>query len=131
LREQQQLDRLGGWLGAMRRHEGAAVVADHDLWPYFATRFGIRVIGWFEPKPGIAPTSSHLQELIGRMQQQSVRVVLSVPYFSPRHAEFVAQKSGARVAAMAHQVGARAGTDDYLAMIDHDLRAILHALEAP
>ncbi len=128
LTEQGQLDQLGGWLGALRPYAGAKLVADHDLWPYFAARFGLEVIGFFEPKPGIAPTTGHLEELTRRMQAEQVRVILSVPYFSARHAEFVARKTGARIAAMAHQTGARPGATDYVAMIDHNVRAIVAAL---
>ena len=41
-------------------------VGDHNLWPYFARRFGIEVVGFFEPLPGVPPTTKHLSELIGR-----------------------------------------------------------------
>lgn len=130
LQAQGDTDKLGGWFGAVLPFRGAKLVADHDLWPYFAERFGFEVIGFFEPKPGIAPTTAHLERLIARMREEKVRVILSAPYFAPQHAEFVARTTGARIAAMAHQVGGRPGTDDYLAFVGHDVDAVVAALQA-
>ncbi|HEX5051347.1 MAG TPA: metal ABC transporter substrate-binding protein [Planctomycetota bacterium] len=129
LQAQGDLGRLGGWFGEMLPWRGAKVVADHDLWPYFADRFGITVVGFFEPKPGIAPTTAHLEQLIKRMRTEQVRVILSAPYFAPQHAEFVARTTGAKIAAMAHQVGSREGCDDYLAFVGHDVAAVVAALK--
>lgn len=128
LREQGDLADLGGWAALLAPHRGALVVADHDLWPYFAERFGLRVIGFLEPAPGIAPTTAHLQTVVAEMRQQKVRVILSVPYFAVQHAEFVAAATGARIAAMAHQPGGRGGDPDYVTSIDANVRAVATAL---
>ncbi len=120
--------RLGGWFGALARLRGSEVAAEHDLWPYFAERFGLVIVGFCEPKPGVAPSTAHLEALIATMREQSVRAVLSAPYFAPQHAAFVARATGARIAEMAHQVDARPGTDDYVAFVDHNVRALAAAL---
>ena len=129
LEAQGDLAKLAGWCGAIAPFAGAEVVADHDLWPYFAARFRLEVVGFFEPKPGIAPTTAHLEHLIERMRAGHVGVILSAPYFAPQHAEFVARTTGARIAPLAHQVGARAGCDDYVAFVDHNVRAVVAALK--
>ena len=130
LKTQGDLDKLGGWFGELLPYRGAKVVADHDLWPYFADRFGLQVVAFLEPKPGIAPTTAHLEHVIEQMRADGVRAILSVPYFAPQHAELVARATGAKIAAMAHQVGARPGCDDYLAFVDHNVRAVAAALRA-
>jgi ABC-type Zn uptake system ZnuABC Zn-binding protein ZnuA len=117
-----QQDLLGGWLGKMMPYYGKKVVADHNLWPYFSRRFGLDMVGFLEPKPGLPPTTKHLGDLIDRMKQAGVGAIFAAPYFDPRHAKFVSDNTGAKVGEMAHQVGSRAGTDDYLAMIDYDVR---------
>ncbi len=119
---------LGGWVKLMRPHAGAAVVADHNLWPYFAGRFGVDVVDFLEPKPGISPTTRHLAGLVKTMRARKIEVILAAPYFDSRHAEFVSRHTGAVVAPMAHQVGARKGADDYIAMIDYNVRTLAAAL---
>jgi ABC-type Zn uptake system ZnuABC Zn-binding protein ZnuA len=119
---------LGGWLGAMRPHRGKAVIADHDLWPYFARRFGFEVAGFLEPLPGITPTTKHLGEITTLMKQRGIRAILSAAYFSPLYADKVADATGAQVLEMANQVGARKGVDDYLEMIERDVALVAGAL---
>ena len=127
LKEQKVEGSLGGWLGMMLPYRESKVVADHNLWPYFARRFGILVVGFLEPKPGISPTTKHLQELIGMMKAEGVKVILASPYFDIRHAQFVSKNTGAKIVPMAHQVGSRPGTEDYLKMIDYNVRQLVTA----
>jgi zinc/manganese transport system substrate-binding protein len=120
--------RLGGWLGALRPFAGTRVVQDHRLWPYFTRRFGLEPVMELEPRPGIAPTTAHLAEVVERVRELGVPVILSSPYFDSRHARRVADRTGARVVVLAHQVGAREGTDGYLEMVDYNVRQVVQAL---
>lgn len=128
LEQQGDAAALGGWLGAMAPHRGVRAVDDHPIWTYFARRFGIDIVGHLEPKPGVSPTTRHLQEIIEMMKADDVHLILAAAYYDPRHADFVAAQSGAVVVRMANQVGARPGTGDYLAMIDYDVRQVVAAL---
>jgi ABC-type Zn uptake system ZnuABC Zn-binding protein ZnuA len=128
LEAQKDQDKLGGWLKTMLPHHGAKAVGDHNLWPYFARRFGLEVVGFFEPLPGVPPTTKHLAELVNKMQSQGVKLILASPYYDRKHADLVASRSGARIAPMAHQVGSRPGASDYLATVDQNVREVAKAL---
>lgn len=121
---------LGGWLGMMSPHRGAKVVDDHRMWPYFARRFGIDLFGDLEPVPGIPPSTRHLKDLVERMKAADVRVVITTSYYDPRHAQFIAEATGARIVPLAHQTGAREGAEDYLEMVDYNVRQLAAALRA-
>jgi len=126
----QQGDRaaLGGWYAAMLPLAGTKVVDEHAMWTYFARRFGLVIVAHLEPKPGIPPTTTHLREVIERMKADHVRAILASPYYDPRHAAFVAEATGAKVAELAHQTGGRDGAGGYLAMIDYNVRTTAGAL---
>jgi zinc/manganese transport system substrate-binding protein len=132
--EQGRLDALlggpptDGWLGALRAAGPRKAVEDHKLWEYFARRFGLEPIATLEPLPGIAPTTRHLAEVVEAMQRQGVALILSSVYFDPRHARWVAERTGARIVPLAHQVGAREGAVDYLSTFDYDVRVLREAL---
>jgi ABC-type Zn uptake system ZnuABC Zn-binding protein ZnuA len=117
-----------GWLGILRSSTGHPTVEDHKMWEYFARRFGLEIVGTLEPKPGIAPTTSHLQQVVRTVQQRGVGLILTSPYFDPRHARWVSERTGARVVTLAHQAGALEGTPDYLATVDANVRALTEAL---
>jgi len=119
---------LSGWLGRLSPYVGTAVVDDHNMWPYFARRFGLRVVGHMEAKPGIPPTTSHLAVLVEEMRVAQVRLILAAPYYDTRHARFLADATGARVVPLTHMVGGRPGTEDYVRMIDYNVGQIVAAL---
>ena len=124
LKKQGEEKLLGGWIGKLAPYRGSAVIADHNVWPYFASRFGIRIAGFLEPKPGIAPSTSHLASIVKIMETEKIQVILALPYFDRKHAAFVAEKTGARIASLAHQCGARPGTEEYIDMIEHNVREL-------
>jgi ABC-type Zn uptake system ZnuABC Zn-binding protein ZnuA len=130
LKEQDQDKLLGGWYGMLLPHVGSKIVDDHSMWPYFARTFGLRVVAHMEPKPGIAPTTQHLGEVVALMKRENVRVILASAYYDPRHARFVASQSGAQVVYAANLAGARPGTENYLAAVDYNVRELLKALQA-
>ena len=70
-----------------------------------------------------------LREVIETMKSQEIRLIISSPYFDPRHAAFVSQETGARTIILAHQVGSRPGTDDYLSMCDYNARQLAAGLK--
>ena len=119
---------VAGWLGRMAPYRDTPAVSDHNVWPYFAARFGLKVEGFLEPKPGIAPTTKHLAGLIAMMKQKGVKLILTVPYFDPRHARFVSEETGAKVVKLAHGCGAGPGTESYIALIEHNVRQVEEAL---
>jgi ABC-type Zn uptake system ZnuABC Zn-binding protein ZnuA len=120
---------IGGWIGRLLPHDGAKVVADHNVWPYFASRYHIELAGFLEPKPGLMPTTKHLSELAGRMKREGIKVILASAYYDPCHAQSVAGATGARIALMAHQAEAREGTRDYLDWMDYNVRTLAEALK--
>lgn len=118
---------MGGWLKETFPLRGKKVIGDHLMYPYLARRYGFEVVGHLEPKPGIPPSAHHLEELIAMMKGSGVSIILSNAYYDRRHSEFVAKNTGAKVALIAHQVGARPGTDSYLEMNDYNVRELLKA----
>ena len=119
---------LGGWLAMLRPYAGTKVVTEHDGWSYFLERFGLEVMAFLEPIPGVPPTTSHLGIVIDRMRAEGINTVLTTAYYDPRYARFVSEKTGAVVVPVAHQVGARPGTGDYLSMTDYNVKQLAAAL---
>jgi ABC-type Zn uptake system ZnuABC Zn-binding protein ZnuA len=67
----------------------------------------------------------------GHMRTQDVKLILLGAYFDPRHAQFLAQHTDAKVVNMAHQVGARPQADGYFGMMDYNIQQIQTALTPP
>ncbi len=129
LERQGQAAELGGWLGRLQPHAGRKLVADHNVWAYFADLFGFDLIAHLEPIPGIPPTTSHLRTVLALIKAHEVPAVLTVAYYDPRYARFVADHSAAVIVPMASKVNARPGTAHYLEMVGYNVEQLAAALE--
>jgi zinc/manganese transport system substrate-binding protein len=119
---------MGRWTALMAPFKGARVIVDHNMWPYFLTRYGLVQASSIEERPGIPPTPGHLTRLIAFMKEERIKVILEAPWSDHKLAELVAQEVGAKVVPMASNVGAVRGTDNYLDTIDYNVKALAQAL---
>jgi zinc/manganese transport system substrate-binding protein len=122
--------RLVQWQKTLEPFRGQEVVAYHNSWPYFGSRFGLKLDLFLEPKPGIPPTPAHLAEVITRMKAGNVRVIIVDPYLNRKTAETVARNTGATVVDVTQFPGGVKGTEGgYLAMMDYLVNSIAQALK--
>jgi zinc/manganese transport system substrate-binding protein len=119
------------WAAALAPFKGTPIVTYHPTWRYFAQRFGLVSDLYLEPKPGIPPSPPHLAEVMQKMNEQKIRIVLVEPFQSRKTAEAVAQRTSAKVVDVCQFPGGIAGTkDDYIALMDADVKAIVAGLSA-
>lgn len=130
---EQFLARLGQamtkWSAELAPYKGTKVIVDHNMWPYFLTRFGLVQAGSVEERPGIPATPTHLTKLIAYMKEDRIKVILAVPWADHKLAERIAEEAGAKVVLVANGVGALKGTDTYLDTIDYNVNAVAQALK--
>jgi ABC-type Zn uptake system ZnuABC Zn-binding protein ZnuA len=119
-----------GWDAEMAPYHGRKVVTYHRSWPNFAKHFGLEVVGYVEPRPGIPPTPSHTIDLINLMKRENVKVMLIEPYFDLRTPNSVASQTGAKVLVMTPSVGGEKGVDNYFKLFDYDLALLKQAFDA-
>src|SRR5712692_7770446 len=117
------------WRAMLAPYKGAKIVTYHNSWPNFTKHFGLNVVGFVEPKPGIPPSPSHTLDLINMMKEQKVKVILMEPYFDRKTPEFIAQRTGAQVVVMYPSVGGAPGIDDYLKLFDRNIADLIKALK--
>jgi ABC-type Zn uptake system ZnuABC Zn-binding protein ZnuA len=119
---------LARWAERARPLAGLPVVAYHNSWPYLERRFGFRVVGFVEPKPGIPPSGRYVAELAEAMKRDGVSLILMSTFYDQKTAALVARLSGAEVVTLANSVGGLPEATDYLALFDADLGRLLAAV---
>jgi ABC-type Zn uptake system ZnuABC Zn-binding protein ZnuA len=118
------------WDAAMAPYKGTKLVTYHRSWPNFMERFGLDVMGYVEPKPGIPPSPSHTLELIEDMKRQNVKLVVVEPYFDLKTPQAIAnQIPGSKVLVMAPSVGGEKQVTDYIGLFDYDVNLLAGALK--
>src|SRR5436309_10618059 len=88
------------WVALMAPYKGTKVVTYHRSFPNFAERFGLDVVGYVEPKPGIPPTPQHTLDLINEMKKANVKIVLVETYFDLKTTNAIGREKGAEVLVM-------------------------------
>jgi zinc/manganese transport system substrate-binding protein len=117
------------WQSRMAPFKGLKVVTYHRSWPNFASFFGLDVVGYVEPKPGIPPSPAHTLELMQLMKRQGVKLILVEPYFDLKTPNAIARETGAKVLVMAPSVGGEKEITDYFKLFDYDINLIVSALK--
>jgi zinc/manganese transport system substrate-binding protein len=117
------------WLALMAPYKGTKVVTYHRSFPNFAERFGLEIVGYVEPRPGIPPTPQHTLDLITEMKRQNVKVMLIEPYFDLKTPTAIGRETGARVLVMPPSVGGVKETSDYFALFDYNINLLVDALK--
>jgi ABC-type Zn uptake system ZnuABC Zn-binding protein ZnuA len=115
------------WAAAMAPYKGTKVVTYHRSWSNFTERFGLDVIGYVEPKPGIPPSPSHTIQLIEEMKRQQVKLILVEPYFDLRTPESIARAVGGTVLVLTPSVLGVKDAADYISLFDHNVRVLTAA----
>ena len=116
------------WTAALAPYRGAKIVTYHRSWPNFTRRYGLNVIAYVEPKPGIPPSPSHTFELINQMKAEKVKVILVEPFFDLKTPNSIAERTGAKVVVMYPSVGGTPETGDYFKLFDRNVDALVKAL---
>jgi len=118
------------WDAEMKPFRGRKVVTYHNSFTNFAKHFGLNVIGYVEPRPGIPPTPSHTIELIGLMKRENCKAILVEPYFDLKTPQSIARETGAQVVQYLPSVGGEKEVTDYFKLFDYDIGLLTKAFQA-
>jgi ABC-type Zn uptake system ZnuABC Zn-binding protein ZnuA len=117
------------WLGMMAPYKGIKVVTYHRSFPNFAARFGLDIVGYVEPKPGIPPSPQHTLDLINQMKKENIKLVLVEPYFDLKTPNAIGRATGAEVLVLPPSVGGTKDVTDYFKLFDYDLNLLVTAIK--
>lgn len=117
------------WEEQMAPFRGAELVTYHKEWEYLVKWLGLNVVGYVEDKPGIPPTPRHLEELVQTMQQRKVKALLASNYTNPNVPKSIAEKTGAKLVALASSVGGEETIRNYGDLFDSIVGKLAGALK--
>ena len=119
---------LAKWEKEMAPYKGTSVVTYHKNFVYFADRFGLKLFGTVEPKPGIPPSPHYLSEVAEAMKKAGVKVVVYQAYYNADASNQLAKRAGGVALEIATEVGGIPGTDDVFSKFDVLVSSLAGAL---
>ena len=118
-----------GWQAKMAPYRGRKVITYHRSWPNFCERFGLNVVDYVEPKPGIPPTPNHTLDVINLMKRDNIKLILVEPYFDLRAPNKIAQDTGGQVVVLMPSVGGAKEITNYFQLFDYDINLLVNAFQ--
>jgi zinc/manganese transport system substrate-binding protein len=118
------------WKVEMAPYYGRKIVTYHNSWPNFAKHFGLQVVGYVEPRPGIPPTPGHTLELIQFMKRESVKIIVVEPYFDLKTPNSIAAATGGKVLVLLPSTGGEKQVTDYFKLFDYDINLLVQTFKA-
>ncbi len=113
----------------MAPYKGTKIIAYHNEWVYFERRFGLVIVDFMEPKPGIPPSPSQLVKVIREVKADKIKVIISSPYFTTSSSEVVSKETGVKVLSLATSAGAFPTVKNYFDVFDYDIEQLVNALK--
>jgi zinc/manganese transport system substrate-binding protein len=118
------------WDADMKPFRGQKVVTYHRSFTSFANHFGLDVIDYVEPRPGIPPTPRHTIDVIQLMKRENCKVVLVEPYFDLKTPQSIGRETGAQVVVYLPSVGGEKQVTNYFELFDYDIGLLVKAFQA-
>ena len=120
-------DWIARWekMGAPLR--GVKFVDYHPEWTYLADRFGMKLIGSVEIKPGIEPTPNYIVDLVQRIKQDKAQLLIYGAQ-NPRLPRQIANETGIKIIRLYSGGGNQPETDSYIKWIDYTVRTLVQAV---
>jgi len=101
------------------------VVVYHDSWVYMNRWLDLDQLATLESKPGIAPTSKQLSQILKRMQQHPARAIIRAPYQDARAVEWLHDHTGIPEVELPYTVGGSEQATDLFSLFDTTIDLLL------
>ena len=118
---------IGRWTAQAAPLKGTAVVSQHKAFVYLYDWLGLKEVAVLEPKPGVEPTASHLQEVLASLKNTPARMTLYSAYQDPKPAEWLSKNAGVPAVKIAFTVGGTDGAKDLFGLFDDTVARLLAA----
>jgi zinc/manganese transport system substrate-binding protein len=132
--QQRYADFASRWQTAMAKWDkqaaplrGMKVVVHHKAWAYLNQWLGLQEVGELEPKPGIPPTASHLEELLVTLKTTPADAIVRTPYDAADASQWLSEKTGTKAVILPYTVGGDVQSGDLFSLFDRTIGLLLEA----
>lgn len=109
--------------------KGQPVAVHHKGWSYLIGWLGMRQIVDLEPKPGVEPSVAYLGQVLARVKNEPVRMVLHTNYQSSRASKWFAERAGVPAVELPFTVGGSKAAKDLFGLFDDITNRLVSALK--
>lgn len=116
---------IAGWEQKAAKLRGMPIVVQHDVWAYLDNWLGLKAIASLEPKPGVPPTSSHLADVLAKLQATPAKAIVIAAYEDNKASQWLSEKTGLPVVTLPYTVGGNDQAKDIFSLYDNTINQLL------
>ena len=120
---------ISRWATQAAPLKGIPVVSQHKAFIYLYDWLGLKEVAVLEPKPGVEPTVSHLQQVLSTLKTTPARMVVYAAYQDSRPSEWLSKNAGLKSVKLPFTVGGTEGAKDLFSLFDDTISRLLAAAE--
>ena len=109
--------------------KGTPIVVHHKSWAYLENWLGLQEIATLEPKPGLPPSSAHLEKVLAQLQAQPARVIIRTAYQDPKASAWLSERAGIPAVMLPGTVGGTPETDDLFSLFEVTVHELLKVVQ--
>jgi len=121
---------IARWSAKAAPLKGMAVVSQHKAFIYLHDWLGLKEVAVLEPKPGVEPSVSHLQQVLASLKAQPARMVMYAAYQDGRPSEWLQKNAGIPAVRLPFTVGGDDASKDLFGLFDDTTDLLLAAAGA-
>jgi len=120
---------MARWAKQAAPLKGTAIAAHHKAYAYMEDWLGLNEVAVLEPKPGVEPSASHLEEVLNTLKSRPARMVVYSAYQDPKPDEWLSEHAHIPAVKLPFTVGGTDGAKDLTGLFDDTLARLLGALK--
>ncbi len=119
---------IAAWEKQASSLKGTPVVVHHKAFSYLLDWLQLKQVASLEPKPGIPPTTSHLESLLQQLKAKPADVIIRSPYEPDDAGEWLSEKTGTPALVLPYTIGGDAESNDLFALFDRSIKLLKEVL---
>jgi len=112
---------IARWKVEREALKGSNVVVYHKSWSYLTDWLGMNTIASLEPKPGLPPTTAHLESVLQTLKGKSVKAILVAPFENDDAAQWLSARTNIPILRMPYTIGGSDQADTLESLLDESL----------
>ncbi len=120
---------MARWAKQAAPLRGVAIAAHHKAYAYMEDWLGLTEVAVLEPKPGVEPSASHLQEVLETLKTRPAKMVIYSAYQDPKPDEWLSERAHIPAVKLAFTVGGTDGAKDLAGLFDDTVTRLVGVLK--
>ena len=117
------------WAAQAAPLKGVAIAAHHKAYTYMEDWLGLTEVALLEPKPGVEPSASHLEEVLETLKTHPIKMVIYSAYQDPKPDEWLSEHAHIPAVKLPFTVGGTDGAKDLTGLFDDTVTRLLAGLK--